>query len=220
MTDSCQIQSLTKIQQLIGSGHFDWCSLETSVDSLVNWYNGDRSWIWAAWFSSTTWDTSRVNVGPYIIFTTHEIVFIILSLLANALIIFYHLTNPPHPKYSLSVKTKISIRAHVVSGVIGVVLPLFVFFTTNQMIGKVLMAIVVAWDAIFITTATIQAPNVYGVRSMTVPMYYTCIFLKFVIVACLLQSLIYEPLGEYKDQVTWLWRWWIVHQTYAWVRVW
>jgi hypothetical protein len=32
--------------------------------------------------------------------------------------------------------------------------------------------------------------------------------------------LFFEPLGGYKSQVEWLWMCWVVHQTYAWVRIW
>ena len=217
---SCAVSVLETVNSLVTSGNYDWCNLKTNMDQLNAWFDPSQSFAQALWFNSNLWNV-QINQGQQIIFTSQQIGFIIVSLLANALVIFYHITNPPHPKFHLNVITKATIKIHVLSGIVGVILPLFVFFSTfNQSALIVVMFVCVSFDCMFAVTAAIQAPNVYGVRILTVPLYYTCIFFKFVLIACLLQSLCVFPVGGFKTQVEWLWLCWVLHQTYAWVRVW
>ena len=116
-------------------------------------------------------------------------------------ILNYHYTVPAHPKYSLQASTRLSLRIHILTGTVGVLLPLYVFFSTNQAVGVSIMWLVAIVDLIFSCTAAFQAPNVYGMRILTIPAYYTCVALKVIVNGCLLQSLIVNPVGGFKDQV-------------------
>jgi hypothetical protein len=167
----------------------------------------------------TAW-TPRINQGPYIIFNTQQLLFMIVSILANSYILFYHYTNAPHPKFTISWLRRVCIKTHIIAGSIGVIIPLYVFFSTNQTAGLICMWTFVAWDMIFAISAYIQSPSVYGVRSITVPLYYVCVGCKVFLNCCLIQSLVTNPVGGYKSQVEWLWMCWVIHQTYAWVRIW
>ena len=215
----CQADGIASLNELISSGKYSWCSINNDLERLQSWFNDQESWGSYQWFSSAAW-SSRINEGPYLIFNTQQLLFILVSLLANTYILFYHFTEPVHPKYTISFFRRMTIRIHVLSGSIGVVLPLYCFFTTNIFAGYVCMFIFVIWDIVFNISSIIQAPNVYGVRSVTVPLYFVCIVCKFLLSACLLSSLLLEPLGGYKSQVQWLWMCWVIHQTYAWVRIW
>ena len=215
----CQASTIESIAALISSGKYSWCNINDDLQRLQGWLDDQVSWGGFQWFTTTVWN-NRINEGPYLIFNTQQLLFIIVSLLANIYILFYHYTEPVHPKYTISFYRRMTIRIHVLSGSIGVILPLYTFFTTNIFAGYVCMFIFVIWDIIFNFSSIIQAPYVYGVRSVTVPLYFVCIFCKLVLSACLLSSLLIEPLGGYKSQVQWLWMCWVIHQTYAWVRIW
>eukprot|EP01033_Poteriospumella_lacustris_P014268 gene14268-10199_t len=171
------------------------------------------------WFDPLAWTSDGLNSGPRIIFTSQQLLFIAVSLFANLIIITYHLTNPPHPKFSFSLQSRLCIRTHVFSGVIGVVLPLYVFFSTHEQAATICMWVYSFIDFIFAISVAMQAPNVYGVRRLTVSMYFTAVFFKFVLIACLWWSLS-SSASTYKERVTWLWLSWVVHQTYAWARLW
>jgi hypothetical protein len=186
----------------------------------VGWFDQGQSWAQTVWFSSLHWEVESVNIGPRIVFTTQQLLFVLASVLANSYILKFHWSVAPHPKFSLSFLSRFMIRLHVLSGTIGVTLPLYVFFTTDEASALICMYFCCAFEWLFSLSAFIQTPNVFGVRILTVPLYYVAVLLKVIFNACLLQSLILEPYGGYKERVTWLWCSWVMHQTYAWVRVW
>eukprot|EP01033_Poteriospumella_lacustris_P001035 gene1035-747_t len=126
------------------------------------------------WFDPLAWTSDGLNSGPRIIFTSQQLLFIAVSLFANLIIITYHLTNPPHPKFSFSLQSRLCIRTHVFSGVIGVVLPF-----THEQAATICMWVYSFIDFIFAISVAMQAPNVYGVRRLTVSMYFTAVFFKF-----------------------------------------
>ena len=198
---------------------YGWCDIDANLQILLDWFDYDKSWAAVRWFDSIIW-SRRINEGQQYIFTSQQIIFLIVSLLANIKILTYHFTSPNHPKFAVTPFSRWCIRTHVLSGSIGVILPLYVFFTTEHQLATALMFVFVAWDFVFAISAVFQTPNVYGVRVLTIPLYYACVVIKFILNVCLLQSLLYEPLGGYKTKVEWLWICWTVHQTYAWVRIW
>jgi hypothetical protein len=216
----CQDSAMDHLNTLISEKRFGWCEINQDLEGLVSWFSDSESFSKSQWLDPTAWSPFQINHGQTVIFTTHMISFIVMSVIANALVLFYHFSHSAHPKFSFSTSTQIYLKIHIYSGTVGVLLPLYVFFTTNQHHGFICMLACVIMDYVFAYTAFRQAPNVYGVRNLTVPLYYTCITLKFILATCLLQSLFYEPIGGYKTKVLWLWLCWVLHQTYAWVRVW
>jgi hypothetical protein len=198
--EACQAEAANNLNKLIASKQYTWCDVNNNLKNLQVFFSKDTSWASYKWFLTSSW-SPRINEGPYIIFTTQQLLFIVVSVLANIFIIFYHFSEPVHPKFTISFLRRVCIRVHVFSGSIGVILPLYIFFTSNQYAGWIGMFIFVAWDIIFAISACIQAPSVYGVRSVTVPLYFVCVGCKFILTACLFQSLFFEPLGGYKSQV-------------------
>ena len=144
----CQASTIESIAALISSGKYSWCNINDDLQRLQGWLDDQVSWGGFQWFTTTAWN-NRINEGPYLIFNTQQLLFIIVSLLANIYILFYHYTEPVHPKYTISFYRRMTIRIHVLSGSIGVILPLYTFFTTNIFAGYVCMFIFVIWDIIF-----------------------------------------------------------------------
>ncbi len=214
----CQFDAVLNVNKLVSTSDFNYCLLNDDIIRLRYWYDDDVSWASTVWFLGRHWK-DRLNQGSFTISTSAMILFLVISVVANIKIVHYHLTSAPHPKYSLTVLSKLCIRVHVFTGILGVVLPLYVFFSSDEPSAFIVMCAVCAADFIFAFTAFLQTPNVHGVRVLTVPLYYVCVFYKVVINCCLLQSLIYVNTGCFKTQVQWLWLVWVVHQTYAWVRI-
>eukprot|EP01032_Pedospumella_encystans_P008748 gene8748-10350_t len=216
--NQCQVNALLNVDKLVSSSDFDYCLLNDGIVRLGYWYDSDSSWASTVWFIGRHW-RDRLNQGAFTIATSAMLLFLIISVLANIKIVHYHITSAPHPKYSLTALSKLCIRVHVFTGILGVALPLYVFFSSDEPSGFIVMCAVCAADFIFALTAFMQTPNVHGVRVLTVPLYYVCVFFKVVINCCLLQSLVHDNTGGFKTQVQWLWMVWVVHQTYAWVRI-
>ena len=216
--NQCQIDAVLNVNELVSSSDFDYCLLNDELVRLGYWYDSDSSWASTVWFLARHW-RDRLNQGAFTIATAAMFLFLVISVLANIKIVHYHLTSAPHPKYSLTTLSKLCIRVHVFTGILGVALPLYVFFSTDEPSCFGVMCTVCAADYIFAITAFMQTPNVHGVRVLTVPLYYVCVFFKVVINSCLLQSLVNGNTGGFKTHVQWLWMVWVIHQTYAWVRI-
>eukprot|EP01032_Pedospumella_encystans_P009226 gene9226-10882_t len=191
--NQCQVNALLNVNKLVSSSDFDYCLLNDEIVRLGYWYDSDSSWASTVWFLSRHW-RDRLNQGAFTIATSAMLLFLIISVLANIKIVHYHLTSAPHPKYSLTALSKLCIRVHVFTGILGVALPLYVFFSSDEPSGFIVMCAVCAADFIFALTAFIQTPNVHG-------------------------SLVHDNTGGFKTHVQWLWMVWVVHQTYAWVRI-
>jgi hypothetical protein len=215
---SCQVSAAKHLEHLLEEG-YGWCIIDRNLELVDNWFDSERSWASVSWFTSIVW-SQNINHGQQVIFSSQQILFMIVSVLANLRIISYHFSNEHHPKFSLTSFSRWCIRVHVLSGSIGVFLPLYVFFALEQSSTTALMFIFGAWDFIFSISALFQTPNVFGVRVLTIPLYTTCILFKLILNGCLMASLLHEPLGGFKTQVLWLWMCWTTHQTYAWVRIW
>lgn len=218
---ACLMEGQALTSQLLSeaNGDYTFCDLKHSLQSLVNWYDRDTSFADTRWFNSDVY-SSNINEGPIILLSTAEIWFLILSLIANTQVVWFHLTNVPHPKFTLSLAARICIKIHVLFGITVIVLPVYVFFTSNMVAARVCMFIVCVCDLIFSFSAMYQTPNTPGVRVLTVPAYAAIVILKLFLNCCLFQSLILNPMGGIKSQVSWLWLLWVIHQTYAWMRVW
>jgi hypothetical protein len=209
MSEQCQFEAEQILQKIVeGHDEFGWCNVKESINALNVWFDSSRSWADSAWLDISVWNP-RINYGQNLIFTTQQILFVIVSLMANLRIIHYHHTRAPHPKFTMTRFSRICIKMHVFSGSIGVLLPLWVFFSADEFSGKILMFICSFFDFVFCVTAYFQSPNVFGVRLIVVPMYYTCVIIKVVLNICLLQSLMLQPLGGFKSQVEWLWMMWL-----------
>ena len=148
-----------------------------------------------------------------------RLLFVAFSVVANMGILYYHWTTPPHPKFTVLRKSRISIRAHLLSGTINVCLPIAAFCTVNKDISTTIMWITVFFDIIHLITVLIQTPDVNGQRVLTIPAYQFISLVKIVSVSGLISALLDSSLYQL-ERLEWLWSVWANHQTYAWVRVW
>ncbi len=125
----------------------------------------------------------------------------------NSYIIFYHSTRPPHPKFLLLVRERISIRVHAISGVAETALGILAYVA-----GYRWAAIGVGICCVFFhaPTAFNQTRGTFGMRGIMIPMYYGIVALHFYCGIRLLMT---------GGNILWLERTWIALQTYAMTRL-
>ncbi|MDZ8236796.1 MAG: EF-hand domain-containing protein [Nostoc sp. ChiQUE01a] len=130
------------------------------------------------------------------------------SILSNFYVLYYHYTNPPHPKFLMLPKRKLSIRTHVISGTIEIVFGVVAFFSSNPEIPAIIMAL----SAIIghVTSSSYQTPIVFGSKSAMIPSYIFCVGLHLY---CAVHLLL-EP-----DSNLWLINTFLVLSIYVWCRV-
>ncbi|TAG94898.1 MAG: EF-hand domain-containing protein [Oscillatoriales cyanobacterium] len=130
------------------------------------------------------------------------------SILSNFYVLYYHYTNPPHPKFLMLPKRKLSIRTHVISGSIEVVFGVIAFFSSNPEIPATIMAL----SAIIghVTSSFYQTPIVFGSKSAMIPGYL--FFVSLHLYSAI--NLLLQP-----DSNFWLINTFLVLSTYVWCRV-
>ena len=169
-------------------------------------------------WSQSSWDVPLFH-AHHVLNLLQRLLFATLSMVANAGILHFHWTTPPHPKFTVLRKSRIIIRTHLISGTINVCLPIVAFCSANPKVSTPIMWITVGFDVIHLMTVIAQTPNVNGQRLLTVPAYQFIALVKVVSVAGLIHALLDDSLYEL-ERLEWLWTVWANHQTYAWVRVW
>jgi hypothetical protein len=124
---SCQISAVSaaRLQSLLNEGY------EMCGNGVNSWYDNNKSWADVAWFTSTLW-SRNINQGQQLIFSSQQVLFMIVSVIANAKIMSFHYTTANHPKFALTFFSLCCIRIHVLPGSIGVLFPLYVFFAVEQ----------------------------------------------------------------------------------------
>lgn len=130
------------------------------------------------------------------------------SILSNFYVLYYHYTTPPHPKFLMLPKRKLSIRIHVISGSIEIVFGVIAFFSSNPTIPATIMAL----SAILgqVTSSFYQTPIVFGAKSAMIPGYIFCVGLHLYSAV----HLILEPTSQF-----WLINTFLVLSIYVWCRV-
>lgn len=130
------------------------------------------------------------------------------SILSNFYVLYYHYTNPPHPKFLMLPKRKLSIRTHVISGTIEIVFGVIAFFSSNPEIPATIMAL----SAIIghVTSSFYQTPIVFGAKSAMIPAYIFCVGLHLYSAI----HLLLEP-----NSNLWLINTFLVLSIYVWCRV-
>ncbi len=130
------------------------------------------------------------------------------SIFSNFYVLYYHYTNPPHPKFLMLPKRKLSIRTHVISGTIEIVFGVIAFFSSNPEIPAIVMAL----SAIIghVTSSSYQTPIVFGAKSAMIPSYIFCVSLHLY---CAIHLLL-EPNSD-----LWLVNTFLVLSIYVWCRV-
>jgi len=109
----------------------------------------------------------------------------IASLIWDCFVVFYHLNNPPHPKFRLRFARRLSIYTHIWAGASEIVLSVFSFvnYCNEDAVEKgdcteaevdvhiMLIYSTVFCSAVHTITAAYQTPQVFGMHLVMVPVY-------------------------------------------------
>jgi Ca2+-binding EF-hand superfamily protein len=148
------------------------------------------------------------NFSDEIALTNHKIALCAASILCNFYVLYYHYTNPPHPKFLMLPSRKFSIRVHTISGTIELICGIIAFFSSDPAIW----AIIMASSAIIghVTSSSYQTPIVFGAKAIMIPSYIFCIGLHLY---CAVQVLL-NP-----ESIFWITNTFLVLNVYVWCRV-
>jgi Ca2+-binding EF-hand superfamily protein len=148
------------------------------------------------------------NFSSEIALTNHKIALCAASILCNFYVLYYHYTNPPHPKFLMLPTRKFSIRVHTISGTIELVCGIIAFFSSDPAIWAIIMAL----SAIIghVTSSSYQTPIVFGAKAIMIPSYIFCIGLHLY---CAVQVLL-NP-----ESMLWISNTFLVLNVYVWCRV-
>ncbi len=133
---------------------------------------------------------------------------VVLSGIANVMVLSYHHVVPAHPKFSLIPWRRWTLAAHIVSGTIEFVAGVVACALGGNALAGMVMAI--TGLLVHIPTAYLQTPTVFGSRAIMRPSYLLCIGLHAFCAVMLLQhpSSLYWTVGTF-----------LLFNTYVWVRV-
>ena len=142
--------------------------------------------------------------------------FVGLSLLLNAYIIFYHWTQPPHPKYLMLPKRKLSIVVHIIGGTSEVIVGALAWYCLYT--GQSILLDGASWALIMAACVIVahgpsslfQTPGVFGAKGIMVPAYIGISTLH-------IYSAVHVALDP--TNLIWVERTWITLQAYAFVRI-
>jgi len=95
----------------------------------------------------------------------------IASVFFDTAVVYYHLTNPPHPKFVMVLPRKISIYTHLISGIVEIVSGVAVFVLQDQTIQQQLTKVMAVASITHALTAYYQTGVVFGAKGIMVPGY-------------------------------------------------
>ncbi len=128
-----------------------------------------------------------------------------VAVFADIVIIYIHAVQPPHPKFLLSWDHRLSIRAHAIAGSVETVLGIVAWVTDSRSLAIATGVVAL----VQIAAAYYQTPGVFGMKGVTVPLYYAAISVHLFCAVNLIAT----------GDIAWLERTWIILQTYAYVRI-
>ncbi len=134
-------------------------------------------------------------------------VLVIISALANIIVIAYHYTIPAHPKFLMVPWRRWILRIHIISGSVELVAGLIACFT-----GHPTAAIIAGCAALFfhVPSAFFQTRIVFGSKAIMVPAYLLCIITHGFCAAMLIAN----PTSQ-----MWAVNTFLVFNIYVWCRV-
>lgn len=170
-------------------------------------------WLFMDYFGNgegTSWIYSSMQ------YKSQFIAFAVFSVLLNCYIIYFHASNPPHPKYIMLPKRKFSMMSHIIAGsaeVIAGAMAWICIYTGDSIVFSGYtwsMITVVCVFAAHAPSALFQTPGVFGAKGIMVPAY---IGISSLHIYCAIH-LAFEP-----ESLLWVERTWITLQAYAFVRL-
>jgi CRP-like cAMP-binding protein/Ca2+-binding EF-hand superfamily protein len=150
------------------------------------------------WFFAQTPETP-VSLGTWSV--------VVLSALANLIVIAYHYAVPAHPKFLMVPWRRMVLRVHILSGTVELVSGLITCFT-----GNVTAAVVMGVAALFfhVPSAFFQTRIVFGSKAIMVPSYLLCIITHGFCAGMLL---------AHPDSRMWAVNTFLVFNIYVWCRI-
>jgi hypothetical protein len=118
---------------------------------------------------------------------TQIIILAFCSLFWDIFVIYYHMANPPHPKFRLRPSRRLSIYVHVFAGLAEIVASVvsFAIYSGDVTKGTSNNRTLVVYIHVFCSlthaiTAAYQTPQVFGMKVIMVPAYSIVVFWKAV----------------------------------------
>ena len=110
---------------------------------------------------------------------TTALVMAVAATFFNALVVFYHLTVPPHPKFRLIRKRRLCLQTHVAAGCVEIVMAVAALLdwkVFGQPASEVARHAAWAWKAgiVHSLTGLYQTQLVFGCKLVMRPAYYWC----------------------------------------------
>lgn len=148
---------------------------------------------------------------PYDLYTIQVLLIAFFSTIANVGVLYVHWTIPPHPKFLLLLDRKISIRMHVLSGTIEIIIFVVGWFVPLvEDSHRALVYINAAASAVHCLTALYQTPIVFGTQAVMLPAYVGCVALK---IACVVDVFLHPNCALKFIRL------YNIHSVYTWCRV-
>ena len=144
--------------------HFQWVG-ETSDSCVSLLPSGDASPA-STPMSNTTAGQPLMGGYLFVVHRHEQMVIAVLSLLLDMVVLKYHFTHEPHPKFRLSKTRKICIYTHLIGGASEILLSFLAFLTGMAAVGAL-----AAIPALLCQTPTAmyQTYSVFGSKRVLIP---------------------------------------------------
>jgi len=119
------------------------------------------------------------------------------SLVFDVFVVYYHLANPPHPKFVMAIWRKLSIYTHLISGIVEIVIGSVAFFAADQTLQQGATLVMSIASITHALTAYYQTAVVFGAKGIMTPGYLYAITLHITFAFRLVQkptSVLYLPI--------------------------
>ncbi len=133
---------------------------------------------------------------------------VMISAVSNLLVMGYHYSVPPHPKFLLTGWRRLVLRVHILSGTVDLISGIIAIMIPGHRQAAIVMAISAL--CFHVPSALAQTPIVFGSRAIMRPGYLLCIGLH---AFCASRLLIY-PESTYWAVTTFL-----IFNVYVWCRL-
>eukprot|EP01111_Echinosteliopsis_oligospora_P010327 TRINITY_DN3188_c0_g1_i2.p1 TRINITY_DN3188_c0_g1~~TRINITY_DN3188_c0_g1_i2.p1 ORF type:complete len:514 (-),score=77.12 TRINITY_DN3188_c0_g1_i2:31-1536(-) len=110
----------------------------------------------------------ELNSIPYI---TQMLLAAAASVFFDIFVVYFHLANPPHPKFVMVTKRKISIYTHLFSGITEIVSGIVAFTVADQTIQRTAAIALALASITHSLTAYYQTGVVFGAKGIMTPGY-------------------------------------------------
>lgn len=137
---------------------------------------------------------------------SHNWIIALIGFVANFYLVYFHITTPPHPKFTLQQKRKTMVRIHAAFGVVEIIVGSICLFQESALLASAFGYLALGHAV----TSFFQTPTVFGAKAVMVPGY----LFASVLHAYTALELLAAPTSFY-----WVMNTYLVLNTYAYVRL-